>query len=71
MSSLSNARAGLENAWELLQQQWQTAISLWNDPVRLRFEREYWQEYEPTLRAALKEMDRLAAVIAQVQREVK
>ncbi len=39
--------------------------------TRLRFEREFVQEYEPTVLTMLKELDKLAQVIAQAQKEVK
>ena len=52
-------------------QQWNRTTALWNDPVRHRFERDFWQEFERVIHPALKEMDKLAAVIAQAQREVK
>lgn len=71
MSNLSNARARLENEWTLLRRHWEMTAALWNDPVRYRFEREFWQDYEPALHAALKEMDELARVIDQARREVK
>lgn len=71
MSDLISARARLENEWHLLKDQWQATSAQWNDVVRHRFERDFMQEYEPVIRSALKGMDRLAAVIAQAQREVK
>lgn len=71
MSTLSNAHAGVENAWNLVQQQWQTTTALWNDLVRHRFEHDFMQAYEPAVHAAIREIDRLAAVIAQARREVR
>jgi len=71
MSSLGQARNQLQNAWSRLQDQWQGASDRWHDVVRQRFERDSWGEYERTLPAALKELDRLAEVIAQARREVQ
>ncbi len=71
VNSLVQSHGKIDNEWHLLQRQWQVTTGLWNDFARHRFEREYMQTYEPTVFAALKELDRLAQVIAQAQKEVK
>jgi len=56
LGSILAAREQSENAWRRLEQQ---------------FEREFWQEYEHTVPAALKQMQELAETLAQARRLVK
>jgi len=70
MGNLSTTGAELQEAWQRLCLRWQETISLWNDPVRWQFEREYWQPLEGQMPATLKEMERLAQVVAQARRSV-
>ena len=55
-------------AWARLRQRWDVTKGLWNDFVRWRFELERWSPLERQVQATQREMDRLAAVLAQVQR---
>lgn len=71
MTSLVRVRESIQNEWARLQRQWQTTTDLWNDPVRHRFEHDFWVEYERIIGPTLNELDRLALVLAQAQREVK
>ncbi|MBC8447092.1 MAG: hypothetical protein H8D78_05020 [Chloroflexi bacterium] len=71
MSTLNDARERINSGWQVLQGQWHTACGLWDDPVQRRFEREFWQEFERTVPVAMKQMRRLAEVIAQARREVR
>ncbi|RLC77094.1 MAG: hypothetical protein DRI61_12135 [Chloroflexi bacterium] len=68
---LKESARKLEEAFRVLKQQWDTTRGLWKDPVQRRFEREFWQVYEPTVYATIKQMERLAETIAQACREVK
>jgi|Deesub1362B_J571_1020462.scaffolds.fasta_scaffold74138_2 hypothetical protein len=71
MSTLNDAYERIHSSWQALRGQWRTTCDLWNDPVRRRFEREFWQEFERTVPAAMEQMRRLAEVIAQARREVR
>lgn len=71
MNGIGQARPQLQDAWLRLQDRWQSAADRWHDAIRQRFERDFVQEYERTLPAVFKEMDRLADVIAQARREVQ
>lgn len=55
----------------LLPRQRELLRALRQATAHLSFEREFIQEYEPTVLAALKELGKLAHVIAQAQKEVK
>ncbi|MBI4768975.1 MAG: hypothetical protein HY784_00815 [Chloroflexi bacterium] len=46
MSNLAQTHDGVQDHWSRLANQWRITLGLWNDPVRRRFEREYWQGYE-------------------------
>jgi len=70
MSSLLNAHDQLRNSWQSLRHQWQVSYAVWNDPVSLRFEREFWQSFERVVPETMEEMQKLAEVIAQARRSV-
>jgi len=54
-----------------LRQRWEDAKVLWNDPVRWDFAKRHWQLLEQGTQATLKEMARLADVLAKAQRNVE
>lgn len=68
---IAHHREILVGRWRALRQQWGAARDLWNDPVRQRFEREFWHEFEQTLPTVLDEMMRLAHVVEKARRQVK
>jgi len=70
MSTVHHSRESLQSSWRILHQQCRSACDLWNDPVRHRFEREFWLEYEQVVPATVDEMERLAQIIAQARRHV-
>jgi hypothetical protein len=61
----------MQQAWNVLRQQWQTVTPLWQDQVRRQFEQRFWQPLESQMPALLQEMDNLARVIEQAQRAVR
>lgn len=67
---MSVGRGQLEHAWGSIQRQWHCTEEQWQDAVKDRFQREFWEEYEHVVPAALKEIGQLEQVIAQIQREV-
>jgi len=71
MSTLSTTRDRLNSAFRSLSDQWGISCGLWNDSKRHRFEREFWQPLETQMPLTLKEMARLAQVIAQARQSVK
>jgi hypothetical protein len=71
MSNLNNTSVELRDIWQRLNQRWEDAKVLWNDPVRWSFEKEHWTPLEGQVQATQREMARLAQVIAQAQRSVK
>lgn len=71
MSNLNNTSVELRDIWQRLNQRWEEAKALWNDPVRWSFEKEHWTPLEGQVQATQREMARLAQVIAQAQRSVK
>lgn len=71
MTSLHNTAAELRDAWQVVQQRWEQTKAVWNDPVAWSFEQERWAPLEQQTRAVRQEMERLAQVVAQAQRNVK
>ena len=71
MKSLRATHDRLRSIWESLQRKWHASRDLWNDPMRRQFEREFWQPLETQMQATLKEMERLAKVVSQTQRNVR
>ena len=71
MRGILGAREQIENAWRTLQNQWRASCEQWNDPVRHRFECEFWEDYECAVPDALRQMNHLAEVTAQARQEVK
>ena len=70
MSQLIRAREQILVEWQRLKQQWEYTSSQWGDAARSRFEREFWQEYEPTINSYIKQLDNLNSVIDQARQEV-
>ncbi|GIV78345.1 MAG: hypothetical protein KatS3mg050_2739 [Litorilinea sp.] len=69
---MGNPHQPVENmraAFQMLNQRWEEARSLWNDPVRWRFERTYWEPLERQARASQEEAARLADLLATVMRQ--
>jgi hypothetical protein len=71
VANLSTTIAQLDAAFRTLAQRWEDTKSLWNDPVRWNFEKEYWTPLEKQTQATQREMERIAQVIAQARRSVK
>lgn len=59
MSRLRDTADELQAEWLLLRERWESAKEQWRDGVRERFEREFWEEYERVLPAAIAELRRL------------
>ena len=69
--SLHIIHSDLVEAFRRLQQRWKDTNSLWNDPVRWKFEKEHWKPLERETGATLREMERLADVLAKARRNVR
>lgn len=69
--SLNVLHGQFQQTWQRLNQQWQKTTALWDDPVRWRFEHDFWKMLERQVPAALQTMEHLARVIAQAQQHVR
>ena len=69
--SLNISHDRLQGAWQGLRGQWSKTTALWNDPVKVQFEREFWQSLESQVPITLQEMQRLGQVIAQARQNVR
>lgn len=68
--SLNHTISELNNAHKRLHQRWEATKTVWDDPVQQHFEKQYWQPLSHQTQSTLKEMARLAEVIAKVRRHV-
>ena len=71
MAKLEAASEQLDAAWQRLERRWQDSKAVWNDRVRWHFEEEFWLPLAEQVPATQREMERLAKLIAQAQRNVK
>jgi uncharacterized protein YukE len=71
MNNLGQPRELILEAWKRLNNQWQRISNQWNDAAQQKFERDYFQDYEPSIRSVLKAMDHLANEITTARKEVK
>jgi hypothetical protein len=55
--------------WSALQAQWGTSRSAWRDVVALRFEQEYWSEFETEMPKLLAALEDLEESLATARRE--
>ena len=70
MSILHNEFGNMNNEWRILQNQWGNACQNWNDSVRQRFEREFWQEYQSLMTAYLRKFQETSDVIEKAYRHL-
>ncbi len=68
MSKLRDTEDDLRAHWSDLQAQWHTTRQTWRDGVAERFEREFWDECEQTLRQFLKRLDEMNDTFEQAGR---
>lgn len=66
---LSTGRSKLKQSYQTLQVRWDTLCEGWDDDARREFAEKHWEPLGPDVQAALRAIDRLAAVLAQVQNE--
>ncbi len=71
MATLDSPIDKLSAGWKALSSQWDGTTPLWHDSVSQRFEKNYLDLFENQTRFTLKEMQRLAQVIAEAQRRVR
>jgi len=71
MADLDVSINQLGTAWKVLHQNWEDRKSLWNDPVSQSFEKNYLALFESQTQFTLKEMGRLAQVIAEARRRIR
>jgi len=71
MATLDYPIEHLSTTWKTLSMRWNITQSLWQDAVSQRFEKNYLVSFENQTQSTLKEMQRLAQVIAEAQRRVR
>jgi hypothetical protein len=71
MTNLSQSPKQLQDVFSRLQSQWETTASQWNDASRQRFEREFIEGYEEVIHTTMKQMDKLAQILARASKELR
>jgi hypothetical protein len=66
---ISTDRARLHNQLKDLRARWQEVAAGWDDAVRRQFEDGHWAALEARVQAALRAMEQLAVVMAQVRHD--
>lgn len=70
MAHLGQASKQLQDALSNLMHQYQNGCQGWHDPVQQKFESEFIQTYEPMVRSVSRQIDAIASLIAQAEREI-
>lgn len=60
---MSGENESIRAEWRLLLSQWKSARTQWRDPVALRFERDFWRQYEEEVPRFLQILDQLDDVL--------
>jgi hypothetical protein len=68
---LDNNLQNIANNWKTLNQLWKQVSGEWDDAVRLRFEREYWQPLSSQVPQFLESLKALASAIEKAKESVK
>jgi hypothetical protein len=67
--SLPSSRGQLKAALGQIKVVWEETQGRWNDPVSRGFERDFLLPLEPSARAAMAAMDKMAEILAKARRE--
>jgi hypothetical protein len=67
--SLETSRFQLFSTLKTARLRWEDACNQWHDPVRQNLENDFWNHVEPTVKAAMSALDRLAQVMAKLKTE--
>lgn len=61
----------MASAWTQLQQQWTETRNEWNDSRQAQFEREFWNEWERIMPAALSAFREFETLLENVEQNVE
>ena len=68
MGTLDGELERMKNEWRMLKGQWKETSELWNDSMKERFEKEFWQEFERQIQLFLKEFEKTTESIPKACR---
>lgn len=71
MPYLHSSSEQLTKAWKSLLMQWNNAKAAWDDIVQRTFEKNYWTPLEHSTKTTQQDMDQLAKVMAEAQRQIR
>ena len=66
---LTTGRGKLKQSYDNLRLRWEDVVAGWDDDARKTFEEEHMEPLGPDVQGALRAIDRLSAIIAQMQQE--
>lgn len=67
--SLDAGRARLFTSYKTLKQRWEEVQLHWHDVVQQDFERQYWDQLDPSVGRVLSAVDKLSQIINQAKQE--
>ena len=67
--TMTTGRTKLLESYKSLQARWDETRDAWGDTACREFEQAYWEPIGPHVQAALRAIDRLAAVLSQMRQE--
>ena len=70
MGNLNGIRTELKEVWSRLRLRWTETLSVWDDPVSRRFERQFWESLESEVSSTQAKLEQLISVIDQAKRNV-
>jgi hypothetical protein len=71
MGAIYDTEERLKAAWSLLQDQWESTRSRWDDPVSDHFQNEWWTELEEAVPQFLTELATLDDFLDQAMRNTE
>lgn len=71
MASVNISANDMQEALRRLLQQWESTRQVWNDPVSREFQEQYLGPLGAQTRAAQREMEKIAQIIAHARKSVK
>jgi hypothetical protein len=67
--TLTTGRTKLHEAYKALLARWEDARAGWDDAAARDFQEAFWEPIGPDVQTALRAIDRLAGVLAQMKNE--
>lgn len=70
MGELKGSIDRIQDEHSRLLQQWHLVADDWRDAARFRFQKEFWDEYQPVIQGTLRRLESLDQLLEVARREV-